>query len=198
MTNICKILAVLFGLNLANGTPAQQVSLTASKSAINLTARSLMGVPITLPAKWTVLYFWSNGCPCVQDCQRLSLSPLSKQYQSRVSFYALASNEIDLTADAIRLRAQVKAQQLPYPVLLDAKHHLADKLHARITPETFLFDPQGRIVFQGVPDDSWEVKQRTGKSGATQFYLADALKQALAGKKVMRARVKALGCSIER
>jgi hypothetical protein len=157
---------------------------------------------------WKVVYFWSPMCPCVRNCQKLSLIPLAKTYQDKgVTFYAVASNESDVL---IQKRADGSESALlhlpagvglwpPYPIVADPRHRAADLLNATTTPQTFLLDPQNRVVFTGNPDDSEEILRATGHSGEKKKdYLADALTAALAGKRIATPVSPALGCDIER
>lgn len=173
---------------------------SAPTPVTTLPAVTLSGQPVDIGTQkgWRVVYFWSATCPCVRDCERLTLIPLANRHKGRVSFYAVESGRLDLTGDRLALAENAALHHLPYPVLLDPSRAVADALHAVSTPQTFLLDPMGRIVFQGAPDDSWEFKNRTGRAGMTRAYLADALAQALAGRPIARPFVLNLGCGIDR
>lgn len=173
---------------------------SAPPPVTTLPAVTLSGQAIDIGKQtgWRVVYFWSATCPCVRDCERLSLIPLAECYKGRVTFYAVESGHFDLAGDRKALIENAALHHLPYPVLLDPRHAVADVLHAVSTPQTYLVDPAGRIVFQGAPDDSWDYKNRTGQSGMTHAYLADALTQALAGRPVARPYVLNMGCGIDR
>ena len=176
---------------------------TAAKPPRALPATDLDGKALDLAARkgWKVIYFWSVDCPCVRDCEQLSLIPLARKYARRVAFYAVAANRLDLAearADHPNFLGNVETHGLPYAVVLDPKGAVAASLGAAVTPQTFLIDPTGRILFNGSPDDSWTVKNRTGRPGVTQAYLADALDEALSGRAVSRPHVKSLGCGISR
>lgn len=145
---------------------------------------------------WKVVYFWSGACPCVTACERWTFLPLAKRYQGRVHFYAVVSGRFDLDLPRDQLRQKVAARHLPYPVLLDPHHEVAQALGATVTPEAFLLDPQNRVIFAGVPDDSRRYLSRTGRSGVTQTYLSHAIAQALAGRPVTAPQVKDQGCII--
>jgi hypothetical protein len=157
---------------------------------------------------WKVVYFWAPMCPCVRNCQKLSLIPLAKAYQEKgVQFYAIASNESNVLLDKRADGTEVALLHLPagvglwppYPIVADPRHQAADLLGATTTPQTFLLDPQNRVVFTGNPDDSEEILKATGRSGEKKKdYLADALTAALAGKPVATPVSPALGCDIER
>jgi peroxiredoxin len=147
---------------------------------------------------WRVVFFWGASCPCVSACERYSLVPLAHKYQGRVSFFAVASDGWDLSLPRPQLLAQIKAHRLPYPVLLDTDHRIAQALHAKVTPQTFVLDPQGRVVFRGMPDDSRRFLFRPGPNGerVTHTYLSVALAQALAGKTVTNSPLPEAGCIV--
>jgi peroxiredoxin len=128
----------------------------AAPSPVMLVAAATDGKTVNLSAVpgWRVVYFWGASCPCVTACERYSLVPLAEKYQGRVAFFAVASDGWDLTMPRPKLLAQIASHHLPYPVLLDTQHTIAQTLHAKVTPQTFVLDPQGRVVFHGMPDDS--------------------------------------------
>lgn len=174
----------------------------------SLSAYKTDGTPFDIAAQpgWKVLYFWSETCPCVQACEQANFNQLARQYQGKVSFYAVASNAGNLgfagkdeDIPVLRLSSVGNRRWPTYPLLLDPKHSVADALHASFTPETFLLDPENRVVFRGAPDDSTEYEQRTKMTGFTQNFVGDALKDVLAGKQVSHP-VSRIGtwCAIDR
>jgi hypothetical protein len=66
---------------------------------------------------------------------------------------------------------------------------LSKALGAQTTPEAFLFDGQGRLVYRGAVDDGGEKPGR--------LYLRDALEAMLAGKVVAVPRTLGNGCDIK-
>ena len=145
---------------------------------------------------WKVIYFWSATCPCVRACESFTFVPLSHHYQGKVSFYAVASNGYDLALPPEQLAHQAQSHHLPFALLLDKSHLVARFLDAKVTPQAFLLDPQGHVVFAGIPDDSRRYHADTGTWGVTKTYLAQAIMQALASKLVTVPKVKDEGCII--
>lgn len=164
----------------------------------SLPAATSGGQPLDLAAKpgWKVIYFWSATCPCVRACESFTFVPLSRRYQGQVSFYAVASGGYDLKLPPDQLARQIQQHDLPFPVLLDAKHQIALVLDAKVTPQAFLLDPHNRVVFSGIPDDSRRYKADVGRWGVSKTYLSQAIAQALAGQPVTVPVVKDQGCII--
>ena len=75
---------------------------------------------------------------------------------------------------------------------LDQGSRLARAFGAERTPEAFLFDASGKLVYHGTIDDNaqspGEVKER---------YLRDALQALVDGNKIAVAETKSLGCTIK-
>lgn len=198
-----KLISLSASLLVATLLVSAKATPVASKTTAPLAALptiSMTGEKVDIAAQkgWRVVYFWSQDCPCVRDCERLSLVHLAEKYKDKVKFYAVESNAPDLAGNRQALEANIAIHHLPYPVLLDPNHAVADALQAASTPQTFLINPDNKIVFQGAPDDSLDFKSRTGRPGITRAYLADALSQSLAGQPLQMPLVKSVGCGIVR
>ena len=200
---VFPVVAPSFGL--APAKPETPKATLPAKPVASLPASTIDGSVVDIAAQkgWKVVYFWSDQCPCVQACERLSLIPLSRRYKGKVAFYGVASSPSNITTignpprPALRTSGGARLWP-PYDIVLDPKQEILSRLGAAKASETFLLDPQNRVVFWGIPDDSTEYEQRTGKEGFSEAFLADALAEALAGKKITRPVVPVVGCEIER
>jgi hypothetical protein len=206
------------------GTPYADVSstpaFTSTGSNLNVQATTVAAstanlafptAPIALPLVTTldgkpfdiasdkgykVVYFYSNACPCVRNCETLTFKPLSQQYLGKVSFYAVVSGGWDLHDDHANFMSLLSTHHLPFPVLLDTTHGVADALGGIASSQAVLLSPDDRILFDGAADDSKEYTDLYGHLGHTKTYLADAIAEALAGKSVTLPYVHPRGCSI--
>lgn len=151
---------------------------------------------ITATHGWKVVYFWSDTCPCVSACERISLVPLAKRYAGRVAFYPVLSDSYELGLKPADLQARIRAHHLPYPVLLDTSHQVVRTLGAYITTDTFILDPHNKVVFEGAPDDFQNPREASGQVKPDQTFLGKALKAALAGKPVPQPPIPLHGCII--
>ncbi len=177
---------------LSHELPAPAQTVTA------LPVTTLDGKALDLAAQpgWKVIYFWSSTCPCVRACESYTFIPLSRKLKSNVSFFAVASDGYDLNKPHDWISHQAAGHHLPFPVLLDSQHLVAKALGARVTPQAFLLDPQNRVVFAGLPDDSRRFQTQTGKWGVSQTYLAQAIRQAQAGQPVTAPQISNEGCIV--
>jgi hypothetical protein len=76
--------------------------------------------------------------------------------------------------------------------VVDATSGLARAFGATRTPEAFLFDKNGRLVYHGTIDDNAREPEKIKAR-----YLKDAVAAVAAGKAVPVAETKSLGCSIK-
>ena len=81
---------------------------------------------------------------------------------------------------------------MKYPYVYDASSDVARAFQAERTPEAFLFDASGKLVYHGAVDDNGKAADQV-----TAHYLRDALDAVIAGQAVPTAETKALGCSIK-
>jgi hypothetical protein len=86
--------------------------------------------------------------------------------------------------------------KLAFPMLLDPEFHLTKKLNATITPQAFLVSSKGAIIYHGMIDN-WGYEIGKTRAHATEFYLTDAVRNFLEGKKIEQDSTKAIGCYIQ-
>jgi hypothetical protein len=90
------------------------------------------------------------------------------------------------------MQTRAKDKKFGFPYVVDEDSKLAKSFGATRTPEAFLFDAQGKLVYHGTIDDN---HKEAGK--VTKTYLKDALDAVADGKPVATAETKAVGCSIK-
>jgi peroxiredoxin len=143
--------------------------------------------------KLVVLAFLGAECPLARQ-YATRLQELQNRYAEHgVQFLGIDANRQD---SPTKIATFVRLQKLDIPVLKDLKNKLADRIRASRTPEVFLLDQDRTIRYIGGIDDQFG----TGyvRRSPTQTYLASAIDELLAGKKVSRENVAAVGCRIGR
>jgi peroxiredoxin len=138
----------------------------------------------------TVVVFLSVQCPVVNKFYAARLTQMGKDLSAKgVNVIGVNSNS---TETAEQVKANITERSYSYPVLIDKGNVIADKLNASVTPEVFLFDKDGKLVYRGAIDND-----RTGEK-ITENYLRDAVDLAVAGKAIAKAETIGFGCSIKR
>lgn len=82
-----------------------------------------------------------------------------------------------------------------FPQVMDDQCVLSLALQARVTPECFITDAQGMVIYRGAFDDR-AIRQGRKKYEARKHYLADAMDAFLASGKPQE-EVPAVGCIVE-
>jgi peroxiredoxin len=137
----------------------------------------------------TVLIFIATHCP-VSNAYNVRMEKLYEDYRGRgVSVVGINANATESADD---IRAHAKEKGLAFVILKDSGNKIADRLGAGHTPEAFLLDASGKLVYHGAIDNA----QNPAMVNAN--HLRNAIDATLTGKTVERADVKAFGCAIKR
>lgn len=139
-----------------------------------------------------VLVFVGSSCPLAR-LYAPRLVELAEQAGSRVGFLAINANAQDTLAD---LTAFSREHRLTFPLLKDPDAALADRLGVSRTPEVIVLDRDRVIRYRGRIDEQFAPGLRA--AGAGRRYLADAVADVLAGRRVRLARTEPVGCHIGR
>ncbi|MSR43524.1 MAG: hypothetical protein EXS29_06990 [Pedosphaera sp.] len=101
--------------------------------------------------------------------------------------------DYDTTADAVKRHAN--EFKLPGPLLLDPRLELAQKTGATVTPEAVVVGAAGKVLYRGRINNRFQDLGRE-RNVTTRHDLREALLPVLAGKPVVVAETKAVGCFI--
>ena len=140
-------------------------------------------------SKATVVMFISTRCP-YSNAYVGRMKTLAQKYAPQgVSFAGIDANQNEPTAE---VAAYAKAKNFPFPVLKAADDQVANAYNAHVTPETYVINSGGTLVYHGRIDNAMD------PANVHVHDLANALDETLAGKAVAKAQTKAFGCSIKR
>ena len=136
-------------------------ALTQKPSAPTLSLTDLSGKPVVLQqlrGKTVLVNFWATSCPgCVKEMPQLV--DAYTQYRTK-GFEVVA---VAMSYDAPEHVRQFAAERgLPFPVVLDSQGEIARAFgEVKLTPTSFLIDPDGHIVEQTIGDlDFVKLRQR--------------------------------------
>ena len=137
----------------------------------------------------TVVMFTSITCP-ISNAYVERMESLFKDYSGKpVRFVFVNSNSNEQWP---ALDQYLQANKLAFTLLKDTGNILADKFNAQMTPESFVFDKNGVLVYHGRIDDAQNPVR------VQQHSLRLALDAMLAGKPVPVPDTRAFGCTIKR
>jgi peroxiredoxin len=140
--------------------------------------------------KGTIVVFLSAQCPVVKLYDD-RLNAIVADFKTKgINFIGINSNVTEYTKmDWVKSHAEEKYK---FPMLIDKDNIIADKWGASFTPELYLFDKDGKLVYHGAIDND-----RSG-TNIKATYLRDALTEHLGGKAITTNKTKAFGCTIKR
>ncbi len=136
----------------------------------------------------TVVLEWINrDCP-VSRARMPIMRELARKYAEKgVVWLAIDSTHYQKPEN---MAAYIKANKLPYPVLMDPDGTVGRLYGARTTPHMFVIH-KGTLAYAGAIDDG--NNRRAGKRN----YVAEALDAVLAGKQPPIQRTRPYGCSVK-
>ena len=139
--------------------------------------------------------FSCNTCPVVINNQARTKEICKFATQQNIGVVLLNSNEGNRKSSESLSSMQDYGQGQGYSwyYAVDKNNELADAFGASRTPECFLFDKNGKLIYHGAIDDS-----PSDAAGVKRVHLKEAINEAVAGKEVSVKQSKSVGCSIKR
>jgi len=147
-----------------------------------------------LKDKLSVYTFLSPECPLSENYTRTLLLMQDSLQQDGVTFYYVFPGSF-YPRQQIEQFAKTYAMPLS-KFLYDVNYQFRDYCKASTTPEAFLINEHGEILYSGAIDN-WAITLGKQRQLVTENYLADAINESLQGKKITLRSVKAVGCIIE-
>src|SRR5262245_48293232 len=140
-----------------------------------------------------VVIFVGTECP-LANLYVPTLVAMHKEYSERgVQFIAINSNEQDRF---VEVSAHAQERDIPFPVLKDFDHAVANAFGATRTPEAFLLDENRLIRYHGRIDDQYGIGYH--RDAPTANELKDAIAELLDGKAISKPQTELAGCIIAR
>ena len=144
--------------------------------------------------KGTLVVFTCNTCPYARGWEDRIAVIGNAAAKRGLGVIAVNSNDPSRNSgDSFeQMVARAKKLGLKYPYVVDATSDVARAFGASATPEAFLFDAKGQLVYHGTVDDN----MRDPKA-VKDPWLRQAVDAVVAGNTVATAETKAMGCSIK-
>jgi hypothetical protein len=145
-------------------------------------------------ANGLLVMFTCNTCPYVIRNQSRTKAVCAYAGRHRIGVILLNSNESSRESDNsfAEMQSYAKTQGYQWYYALDNNGTLATAFGARRTPECYLFDKNGILLYHGAIDDS-----PGDPSSVKRHHLQEAIDEMLGGKAVTVKETRSVGCSIQ-
>jgi len=136
-----------------------------------------------------VIIFVATKCP-VSNAYNDRMEKLAQDYKARgINVIGINSNN---TEPAAEVKSHAGEKHLTFTILKDDGNKIADRLGATRTPEAYVLNAGGKLVYHGRIDNSQNTANITSND------LREALDELLGGKPVTKTGGAAFGCTIKR
>jgi peroxiredoxin len=198
MNHLLLLALLSLGLNLPTsaavepGEAAPEFTLTDSKG----TSHQLSD----FRGKLVVLEWLNHECPFVKKhYDGGNMQKLQKDYTAKgVVWLSIISSAPGKQGHRTGPQAEADTKDkdaAPTAVLLDPAGEVGQKYGAKTTPEMFVIDPQGKIIYAGAIDS---IKSTDSADVAkAENHVRQALDAALAGQPVPTPKTRPYGCSVK-
>ena len=175
-------------LNPGDGLPSMDMQLKNTDGKM-VSFKSAMG------KNGLLVMFSCNTCPYVIKNEPVTKNTIAYAKAHGIGMVIINSNEAkrdgDDSYDEMKKYAQSQKYNVPY--LMDDNAKMADLFGANHTPEVFLFNNTGKLMYKGALNDN-----PSDPKGYKKVYINDAIDAVVAGKAVDPNTTKSIGCSIKR
>ena len=140
-----------------------------------------------------VVVFECNHCPyVVASVGRMNV--MAERCQNdKIGFVGINSNDpVVYPNDSFEHMVKRSEKGMPYAYLHDESQEIAHAYGAKRTPEFYLFNPSGQLVYHGRMDDNPK-----DPNHVTTSELGDAIDAMLAGQTPSIQHTESIGCSVK-
>ena len=182
----------------SEGAPAAAVG----KPAPDFTLADLDGKEVKLSSfkgKVVVLEWFNPGCPfVVRSHTKGSLIDTAKKHTDKgVVWLAINSGAPGKQGHEVAENQEaIKTWSIGHPVLRDVDGTVGKAYGATNTPNMFVIDATGTVVYAGAIDNSPDGEGQTPIGGTLINHVDDALSDVAAGRPVVTPLTKPYGCGV--
>ncbi|MDP1916581.1 MAG: thioredoxin family protein [Myxococcales bacterium] len=172
-------------------------------AAPDFTLKNLDGKEVKLSSfkgKTVVLEWFNPECPYVKAAHtKGSLVDTAKRARAKgVVWLAINSGAAGKQGAGLETNTKgVATFKMENPVLLDETGVVGKSYGATNTPNLFVIDGKGTLVYRGAIDNSPDGEGKSPEGGALINYVDQALEDLSSGKSVRVSETKPYGCSVK-
>ncbi len=195
---------ILFGLGIVSlglvaFKPGTELAIGSSLPKGNNTLQDVSGKEITLQSSINknglLVMFSCNTCPYVIKNEARTIEACNYAIKNGMGVVVLNSNEANRGGEDSfeAMKAYAKQQGYKWNYAVDKNNEIADAFGANRTPECYLFNKEGKLVYHGAIDDS-----PSDAAAVQRHHLREAVNELNQGKDISVKTSRSVGCSIKR
>jgi peroxiredoxin len=198
-----KTVALLFGANLAflaspafaaDGPLAFGAKAPMASTKMKNVDGKMVSIAEVSGKAGTLVIFTCNHCPFAKAWEERIVGIGNTYARKGIGVILINANDPAKYAedDWPEMQTRAKSRGLQVPYVVDESSQVARAFGATVTPEAFLFDKGGKLVYHGAVDDNHKEPAKV-----QSHFLTDALDAVIAGKAPRLRESKSLGCGIK-
>jgi peroxiredoxin len=191
-----SLMALIATMSVATSALALSIGDKAPKTDVKM--KNVDGQELSIAnaagPKGTLVIFSCNHCPFVKAWES-RITEIGNTYRDKgVGVIAINSNDPSAYPEDSyeQMQKRAKDRGFKFAYVVDATSEVAQAFGASHTPEAFLFDKDGKLIYHGAIDDNSKDANQVAAP-----YLKDALNALLAGSQIATKETKSIGCGIK-
>jgi peroxiredoxin len=197
MTRI--LFAVCAAISLLSFAVIQELPIGAPVPRADVKMKDVNGKEVSLKESMKknglLVMFSCNTCPYVVKNQARTREICQYAADKGFGVVVINSNEAYRGSEDSyeAMKEYAKEQGYKWSYVVDEGSAMADAFGANRTPENFLFDKDGKLVYHGAIDDN-----PSDASSVNRRHLKEAINELLGGKDISVKTSRSVGCTIKR
>ena len=193
------LFSALVGAGLLSFITISELPIGADMPKADVKMKDISGKEISLKdaigKNGLLVMFSCNTCPVVVNNQERTKEICKYALENNMGVILINSNEAQRDAEDSyeAMKEYAKEQGYKWHYTVDQSSALADAFGARRTPENFLFNAAGKLVYHGAIDDN-----PSDASSVKRRHLKEAITELVSGKDITVKTSRSVGCGIKR
>lgn len=199
MKNLLLTAALFSSFSVLAQNNIKSIEIGSEIPMANQAMKSADGKTITLEKAKTneglLVMFSCNTCPYVIKSEARTKEMMAYAIEKKIGMVIINSNEAKRSDEDSDKEMAKYAKKMGYkvPYVIDEKSAVADAFGATRTPEVFLFDGNGKLMYKGAMEDN-----PSSPAESKNMFLKDAIDKITMGQVPDPNSTKSIGCTIKR
>jgi peroxiredoxin len=194
-----SLMALAISWNVLQAQSMQSIAVGTQAPKVEVKMKDVSGKEVSIKEMMqengVLVMFSCNTCPYVIKNQDRTKDIAAYALNKKVGVIVLNPNEAYRKGEDsyTAMQEYAKAQQYNWPYVVDQNHQVADAYGATKTPEIFLINKEGIVVYKGAIDDSPADAKKVER-----IHLRHAIDEMVTKKDIAVKESKSVGCTIKR